>query len=158
LNIGIIAASAVSLRPLVSRMLGIRSTAYDGTSKYGKSSGPGGTSKSRGARIASMSMARNAGPRKLDDGWEMMDSSETSGDRDSHSGRNTPGVPTISVGEHDLERGGNRAGAESPAGGGMYKNGGAEASGSQEMILGTPSSGDSTGIMRTTEVKVTVGP
>jgi len=135
LNIGIIAACATSLKPLVSRILGLHSTdKYNSTPAqygYGTSrSGKHGTLRSRGTRIIDSTDAPGLQ-------FEMQDASK----------------PDLSNGH-----------AKTNTSVSFYKHGGsASGSGSEEMILGTsppPPVGGAPvdrGIMRTTEVQISVG-
>ncbi|KXX76976.1 hypothetical protein MMYC01_207139 [Madurella mycetomatis] len=145
LNIGIIAACATSLRPLVNRILKLSTTdAYNGPSKYGYGSRSRGT---RGGRRGT-------------------------GLGDIPGSRLTRLVDAENAYEMQSKLAGHENGQDLPTGKGetistamsFYKHGSAEGSGSEEMILQGPTmpahaiTTDEAGggIMRTTEVRVTV--
>lgn len=140
---GIIAACATSLKPLVSRMLNLSTDRYATPSKYGY-----GTGRSRGNRATVLAGTQTDDfPARATNEFEME--------------RGMAG--------HDSERGlqvqlGNCKGEVSSTATSFYKHGSAEESGSEEMILSTspvqphsvPTEGTGRGIMKTTEVRVTV--
>lgn len=138
---GIIAACATSLKPLVSRMLNLSTDRYATPSKYGY-----GTGRSRGVRGTEIRGTRQGG---------MVNEYEMEG---GMAGSDGEGVNVNA----------NCKGESFSTATSFYKHGSADESGSEELILSTPpeqphvvpteGTGAPTGrgIMKTTEVRVTV--
>lgn len=139
LNIGIVAACATSLKPLVNRILNLSTDAYQSGSKYG-----GYGTHSRGMRRTmresrAVNFQGTINEYELDDG-----SGGRVDDRNLSNGKGETVSTAVS----------------------FYKHASADGSGSEEMILGAPpmqprtvpsdDSGRTTGILMTTEVRVSV--